>query len=193
VSETPEERLVEPGSRSEWRSWLEAHGAEQRGVWLVLHKGKGQPLAYSEAVEEALAAGWIDGKAKTVDAARYKIWITPRKQGSVWSPSNKERVARLTAAGLMTPRGEAAVEAAKADGSWTALDEVIALEIPADLREALEGDPAAADFFARFPASAQRIILHWILQARSPNTRQRRIEETVSLAAKNIRAPQPRR
>jgi uncharacterized protein YdeI (YjbR/CyaY-like superfamily) len=182
--------LVEPGSRAEWRAWLAENNGRTGGVWLVLHKGADTPLSYPDAVEEALAAGWIDSKANKLDAARYKIWMAPRKRGSVWSPTNKERVAHLTQSGLMTARGIAVVEAAKADGSWTAWDGVMALEIPADLREALDADPAAADFFERFPASSKRIILEWIRQTKNPETRRQRIEETVSQAAKNIRAHQ---
>jgi len=185
-----EPESVEPRSRSEWRAWLGAHAQDPRGIWLVLHKGAGSPLPYSEAVEEALAAGWIDSKANKLDAARYKVWMAPRKRGSGWSPTNKERVARLTESGLMTARGLSVVEAAKADRSWTALDAVMALEIPPDLRNALDADPTAADFFERFPASSKRIILEWIRQTKNPETRRQRIEETVSQAAKNIRVHQ---
>jgi uncharacterized protein YdeI (YjbR/CyaY-like superfamily) len=183
-----EPRSVEPRGRSEWRAWLEEHREDAHGVWLVLHKGAGAPLVYSEAVEEALAAGWIDSKANKLDAARYKLWVAPRKRGSAWSPTNKERVARLTESGLMTARGLAVVEAAKADGSWTALDEVMALAIPTDLQEALNADSAASGFFERFPPSSKRIILEWIRQTKNPETRRRRIEETVESAARNIRA-----
>ncbi len=180
--------LVEPGSRAEWRAWLAEHEGRAGGIWLVLQKGAGAPLSYPEAVEEALAAGWIDSKANKLDAMRYRVWLAPRKRGSGWSPTNKERVARLTESGLMTSRGLAVVEAAKSDGSWTALDAVMALEIPTDLREALDADPAAADLFERFPASSKRIILEWIRQTKNPETRKQRIAETVSSAANNIRA-----
>ena len=63
-----------------------------RGVWLVLHKGRDAPLTYEEAVEEALAAGWIDSRTNKLDAERYKLWMAPRKKGSGWASSNKERV-----------------------------------------------------------------------------------------------------
>jgi uncharacterized protein YdeI (YjbR/CyaY-like superfamily) len=192
VTGNAEERLVEPLSRSQWRAWLAEHAEDRRGVWLVLHKGKQAPMTYTEAVEEALAAGWIDSKVKTIDAIRYRIWMAQRKPGSLWSPRNKERVARLEAAGLMTARGAGVVEAAKADGSWNALDPILAGEIPADLSEALAADRDAADFFAGLPESAKRITLYWISEAKTPETRQRRIREAVSLAGKSLRAPQPR-
>ena len=188
-----EKRLVEPASRSEWRAWLGAHAEDHEGVWLVLHKGRGVPLTYTEAVEEALAAGWIDSRANKLDAERYKLWVAPRKRGSVWAPSNKDRVARLTQRGLMTPRGLGIVDAAKLDGSWTSLDEVMALRVPADLQEAFEGNPEAAENFDRFPASSKRMILDWIRQAKRPETRRRRVEEAVGSAAENIRAHHWRR
>ena len=190
MAEPVERRSFEPASRSEWRAWLREHAEDREGVWLVLHKGREKPLDYTEAVEEAVAAGWIDSRANKLDATRYKLWVAPRKRGSVWAPSNKERVARLTEAGLMTPRGLAIVEAAKADGSWSAIDAVMALESPPDLQAALAADPAAADNFERFPASAKQTILAWIGQARTPETRRRRVEETVESAARNVRAHQ---
>ena len=131
-------RSVEPSSRSEWRAWLAAHSGEDHGVWLVLRKGTSVPLSYDEAVEEAIAAGWVDSKANRLDEQRYKLWIAPRRSGSGWSRLNKERVQRLVASGAMTAAGLAAVAAAKADGSWESLDKGLALEIPPDLASALE-------------------------------------------------------
>lgn len=116
------------------------------------------------------------------------LWFAPRKPGSGWSRPNKERVARTIAAGLMAPAGEAKVEAARADGSWQALDDVLALEVPPDLTEALAADPDALRHFEAFPPSSKRIILEWISQTKDPETRRRRIEETVTLAAQGIRA-----
>jgi uncharacterized protein YdeI (YjbR/CyaY-like superfamily) len=185
-----EERAVEPHSRAEWRAWLAAHAEDGRGAWLVLHKGRPAPLTYEEAVEEALAAGWIDSKANKLDAARYKLWVAPRKRGSVWAGSNKERVARLSRQGLMTPRGLAIVEAAKADGSWNALDGVMALEIPPELMEALGADPNAAAFFEGMTPSQKRIVLEWIREARTAETRRKRIRETVESAARGLRPHQ---
>jgi uncharacterized protein YdeI (YjbR/CyaY-like superfamily) len=185
-----EERAVEPLSRAEWRAWLAAHAEDGRGVWLVLHKGRPAPLTYEEAVEEALAAGWIDSRANKLDAARYKLWVAPRKRGSIWAGSNKERVARLSEQKLMTPRGLAIVEAAKADGSWNALDGVMALEIPPELREALGADPGAAGFFEGLTPSQKRIVLAWIREAKTAETRGKRIRETVESASRGLRPHQ---
>jgi uncharacterized protein YdeI (YjbR/CyaY-like superfamily) len=117
--------LVEPGSRAELREWLEANHATSDGVWLAVGK-KGNTfttLTYDDAVEEALCFGWIDSVTGRLDDARYKLRFTPRRRGSGWARSNKARVAKLAEQGLLTPAGIAVIEAAKADGSWNALDD----------------------------------------------------------------------
>lgn len=187
MSDDAGERRVEPRSRQEWRAWLAEHGDDGVGTWLVIHKGHSGPLTYEEAVEEAVAAGWIDSKAYKVDGLRYQLWMAPRKKRSVWAPSNKRRVARLTELGLMTERGKAVVEAAKANGSWESLDAVMALDVPTDLAEALAASPAAAQNFARFSPSVKRMILQWLQQARKPETRERRIADIAASAAQNAK------
>ena len=181
-----------PKTRAEWRAWLEQNHGRAEGVWLVTYKkGTGKPrLEYGEAVEEALCFGWVDSKPAKVDAKRSALWFAPRKPGSRWSGPNKERVARLTAAGLMAPAGLAKVEAAKRDGAWSALDAVEALEVPPDLARALAERPPAAENFSAFPRSVKRGILEWIVAARRAETRARRVEETARLAAENKRANQ---
>ena len=183
-----DKRSFEPSSRAQWREWLGLHCTDDAGVWVILHKGDDVPLTYEDAALEALAIGWIDSKPNKLDDRRYKLWVAPRKPGSGWSRVNKDRVASLLESGLLTERGLAVVEAAKADGSWEALDSVLALEIPDDLRAALDLDEDAAGYFDAFPPSSKRIILEWIGQTKNPDTRKRRVEETVELAAQNIRA-----
>jgi uncharacterized protein YdeI (YjbR/CyaY-like superfamily) len=187
---TADYERIHPLSRAEWRRWLEANHASARGVWLVSYKARaGKPrLPYEDIVEEALCFGWIDSREKSLDADRLLLAMTPRKKGSAWARSNKERVERLIAQGRMTPAGMATIEAAKADGSWTALDAVEALEVPTDLAEALAASPVASANFDAFPASARRMILWWIVSAKRPETRARRIEDTVREAAQNRRA-----
>jgi uncharacterized protein YdeI (YjbR/CyaY-like superfamily) len=178
-------------SRAQWRHWLEAHHERAAGVWLVrFKKGKGPHVAYDEVVEEALAFGWIDSRPRALDEQRSQLLITPRKQGSRWSRANKERVAGLRARGLMTAAGEAAVRRSEADGTWDALDEVEMLEEPDDLRRALDAQPLARNSWDAFPRSTRRAILEWIIAARRPETRAKRITDTVEKAARNIRANQ---
>lgn len=177
--------LVEPADRAEWRAWLAANGASSTGVWLAVGK-KGNArtkLTYDDAVEEALAFGWIDSTVHRLDADRYRQLYTPRKPGSIWARSNKERVARLTDAGLMTDAGVAAVERARADGSWDILDQVEALLIPPDLADALADDEDAARGWDALPQSGRKQLLYWIMSAKRPQTRARRIAQTVEAAA----------
>jgi uncharacterized protein YdeI (YjbR/CyaY-like superfamily) len=186
---------VHPLTRADWRAWLEANHARPEGVWLISYKkATGKPrFEYEEAVEEALCFGWIDSKPNKLDDERSLLWFAPRKPGTGWSGPNKERIERMSAAGLMAPAGLARVEAAKRDGSWSALDAVEALEIPSDLATALAAHPPASSYFEAFPRSVKRGILEWISHARTPETRARRIEETARLAAANIRVNQWRK
>lgn len=181
-----------PLSRAEWRAWLAANHTRQEGVWLISYKqATGKPrVDYNESVEEAICFGWIDSKANKLDDERSMLWFAPRKAGTGWSKSNKDRVARLLQAGLMAAAGLAKVEAAQRDGSWYALDAVEALEIPPDLAEALAAYAAAQANFDAFPRSVKRGILEWIASAKKPDTRANRVAETARLAAENRRANQ---
>lgn len=179
-------------SRAEWRAWLAEHHATVRGVWAVTYKKSsgGPHMPYEDLVEEALAFGWIDSQARSIDAERTALLMTPRKPKSAWSRPNKERVERLLAAGLMTPAGLAAIETAKANGAWTAIDSAQALEEPDELKLALDATPDARRHWDAFPPSTRRAILEWISAARTDATRARRVEETARLAAQNVRANQ---
>jgi uncharacterized protein YdeI (YjbR/CyaY-like superfamily) len=134
--------------------------------------------------------GRVDSKPNKLDDERSLLWFAPRKGGTGWSKPNKERVERMLAAGKMAPAGLAKVEAAQADGTWTLLDEVEMLTIPADLAAALGAQPHAAENFDAFPRSVKRGILEWILQAKRPETRTARVAETATLAAQGKRANQ---
>lgn len=184
------ENSVHALSRDEWRQWLEQYHMQPTGVWLVTYKkASGKPrVTYDEAVEEALCFGWIDSKPGKLDDERSMHWFAPRKPGTGWSRLNKQRIAALTEAGKMTPAGLAKVAAAQQDGSWNALDAVEALEIPADLQQKFVLSPQAQAHFEAFPRTAKRAILEWIAGAKKPETRAKRIAETVELAAQNKRA-----
>lgn len=178
---------VVPRSRSEWRNWLVDNHDRSAGVWLMYFKRHtGEPtVTYDEVVEEVLCFGWIDSRVKTVDDRCYLQWMTPRKPGSVWSKVNKARIEKLIAEGQMTPAGLKAIDAARADGSWTLLDAAEDLRVAPDLQAALDALPPAADNFAAFSRTAKRNILWWIESARRAETRARRIAETVAAAAEN--------
>ncbi len=186
---------VHPGSRAAWRAWLAEHHERPEGVWLVYYKkAAGVPdVTYVEAVEEALCFGWVDSKGNVLDDRRTMLWMAPRKPGSGWAATNKARVARLEAEGLMHPAGQAKVDAARADGSWALLDTVERLEVPTDLTEAFARHPGSAAHYDAFPPSARKAILDWIQQAKRPETRAKRVEEAARLAAENVRANQWKR
>jgi uncharacterized protein YdeI (YjbR/CyaY-like superfamily) len=143
---------------------------------------------YSEAVEEALCFGWIDSRPGTLDTERYRLYVAPRKPGSVWSKLNKQRIRKLVKEGRMTSAGLVKIEAARKDGSWNTLDEIDRLVMPADLLEQLSANEDAKRNFEGFSTSSKKIILFWIASAKREETRQKRIEETVRLAAQNIKA-----
>ena len=176
--------------RAALRAWLEESAATSTGVWLVVGKGADRTITYAEIVEELLCFGWIDGQGRSLDERASLQYVAPRKPGSGWSGPNKERVERLTAAGLMRPPGIAAVEAAKASGRWSALDEVELGVEPPELAAALDAVPPARTAWDGFPRSARQAILGWISTARTAPTRERRIALTVSEAAEGRRANQ---
>jgi uncharacterized protein YdeI (YjbR/CyaY-like superfamily) len=183
---------IQPESRTAWHQWLQEHHDQSKGVWLVRYKRPtGKPrIEYEDAVEEALCFGWIDSTARTLDDQRSMIWFTPRKPKSGWAASNKKRVERLLAAGLLQPAGLAKVKQAKTDGSWYLLDSAENLDIPADLAAALAAYPSAKANFDAFPDSVKKTTLGWIRLAKRAETRAARVDETARLASKGIRVGQ---
>lgn len=185
-----ERPLLAPHDRAELRAWLEANHATSEPVRLAIGK-KGNRvtgLTYDDAVEEGLCYGWIDGTTHRLDDDRYTVLFARRRPGGTWARSNKARVERLAAAGLMRPEGIAAVEAARADGSWGLLDDVDALVVPDDLAAALASVAGAADGFDGLSASSRKMTLYWIASAKRPETRAKRIAATAAAAAEG-RAP----
>jgi uncharacterized protein YdeI (YjbR/CyaY-like superfamily) len=172
-------------TRDEWRAWLAENHATSPGVWLVTwKKSSGRPvLDYDEKVEEALAWGWIDTKGMSVDDERTRLVMCPRRSGSGWSRPNKERVARLEEQGLMQPAGRAVIAAAKADGSWTLLDDVEDLIVPPDLAAAFDRHPGSRAQWDGFAKSPRKIMLTWLVTAKRPETRATRVEKVAAEAA----------
>ncbi|WP_328450001.1 YdeI/OmpD-associated family protein [Amycolatopsis sp. NBC_00438] len=183
--------VVQVTSVAQWREWLASRGTAT-SVWLVIRrKHSGAPgVLVHEAMEQALCFGWIDSKALRRDAESTYLCFTPRNPKSTWSRVNRDRVARLTAAGMMTPAGQAMVDLARRTGTWDALAEAQDGVVPPDLARAF--DPVGAGHFAAFPPSSRRLILEWIAKAKRPETRQRRIATTAELARENVRAAHPK-
>lgn len=190
MEQVKKENEFYPKSRSEWRKWLEKNHGKQPYVWLIMYKkDSGKPsVYYEEAVEEALCFGWIDSKPNKRDAESWLQFFNPRKPKSGWSAINKERIKRLTATGKMTPAGLAKIELAKQNGSWTTLDSIEALEMPAVLKKALSKNKLALKNFESFPPSAKKALYQWVQFAKTNATRDKRVLEIVSKAAEGKRA-----
>ncbi|MQA82786.1 MAG: hypothetical protein GEV10_30760 [Streptosporangiales bacterium] len=182
-------RTFQAADRAQWRAWLRDNGETADEIWLILqHAGSSTPnVRHDEAIEEALCFGWIDSLARKRDAESWCLRFTPRNPRGAWSNVNRALVERLTAQGLMTPRGQAAVDLAKRTGTWTLLADAQNGVVPDDLREMLAADETAAGHFHAFPPSTRRAILEWISRAKRPETRRRRLERTVETAARNLR------
>lgn len=181
-----------PKNRNEWRKWLQQFGTAKTHVWLILYKkGTGVPtISYDEVVEEALCFGWIDSKPNKRDTESYYLFIAPRKNKSPWSAANKQRIEKLLKEKRITKAGLEKIEAAKLDGSWTLLDNIEALQMPAGLQMAFSKNKKASGHFNDFPPGVKKQIYQWIENAKTNPTKQKRITETVKLAAQNIRANQ---
>lgn len=180
-------------SRAELRAWLVSHFQQQESIWLVTFKKASQTpsVPYDDIVEEALCFGWVDSLPRKLDEERSMLLLSPRKRGSSWSAVNKRRVEKLVALGLMTEAGLRKIHDAQEDGSWSFLDDVETLELPEDLRHALECVAGAANNFAAFSKSSRRGILEWIKNAKQSATRAKRLQETARLAGLNIKANHP--
>jgi uncharacterized protein YdeI (YjbR/CyaY-like superfamily) len=181
----PDYLQVQPKSRQAWRAWLQKHHASSSGTWLVFaKKHTGLPtVSYNDAVEEALCFGWIDGLMHPVDDTFYKQLFTPRKATSRWAASNKARVEKMIAAGLMTTAGMKMVELARSSGTWNAFEAVDAMIVPPDLERALKVTPRARKGFDACTPGMKKRWLYYLNDAKRPETRARRIAVIVDAAA----------
>ena len=167
-----------------FEAWLEAHGSSAPGLWLKLAK-KGAPdptLSKGEAIDAALCHGWIDGQLNKYDDHYWLVRFTPRTRGSTWSEVNRTRAIELTAEERMRPAGLDQIEAAKADGRWTAAyAPASTAEVPPDLATALAASPDASAFFATLKGANRYAILYRIGAVKKAETRARKISEFVAM------------
>lgn len=181
-----------PTSQRAWRAWLKANHDKEESVWLVMYKKSSeQPtIDWSAAVDEALCFGWVDSVRKSIDEERFMNFFTKRKPKGTWSKINKDKVKQLIEEGRMFPAGLAAIETAKRNGSWTMLDTVDKLTIPKDLTAAFKAHPGSKAYFNSLSKSVKKMLLQWILFAKRPETRQKRITEIATLAARQKKPKQ---
>jgi len=169
-----------------WSKWLAAHHASAPGVWLKIAKAKASSASinYAQALEVALAWGWIDGQKGKLDDAWWLQRFTRRKAKSPWSKINRAKAEALVAAGTMQPPGLAEVERAKSDGRWErAYDGARSSSVPADLAAALARNPRALAFFEALDSANRYAILYRVQAAQKPQTRAERITRFVAMCA----------
>jgi uncharacterized protein YdeI (YjbR/CyaY-like superfamily) len=165
-------------SRQQWRTWLRKHHAASRGVWLVFYKGRAvaRSISYEDSVREALCFGWIDSLIKRIDDGRYARKFTPRHPTSNWSDSNRKRWLQLKEARLLAAAGLAAAPTDMVCAPRRAIP-----NLPAYLAEALKANPKAWNFFQQLAPSYRRHFVAWIHVAKRPETRAKRILESIVL------------
>ena len=167
-------------TRAKWRAWLAKHHKSNRGVWLVFHKAHTgvQSMPYEDFVRAALCFGWIDSLVKRLDDDRFAIKVTPRKATSRWSDINRRRWTELNAAGRLTPAGLAASPTENRYAPKPSIP-----ELPSYIRKAIKSNPDAWTFFQKLPRRERRNFVVWIHIAKRPETRERRIRESIVLLA----------
>jgi uncharacterized protein YdeI (YjbR/CyaY-like superfamily) len=142
-------------------------------------------VSKSDAIDCALAYGWVDGQLGGIDAHYFKTRFSPRRPKSPWSQINRQRVEQLGQAGLMHPRGRAQVDQAKADGRWAAAYPGQSKAAPdADLDAALNAEPAARELFDALDSANRFAILYRVQQAKTPEKRAAKIAEMVSMLSR---------
>jgi uncharacterized protein YdeI (YjbR/CyaY-like superfamily) len=170
--------------RKAWRSWLQDHHDDRKGIWLVFYKKHTNTatVAYDEAVEEAICFGWIDGLIQRIDEDRCARKFTPRAPQSTWSALNVGRAKKMIREGRMTPAGTEKFRRARVRTSGPPPAQA---SLPPELSERLQAQPAAFANFTALAPSHRRRYVGWILSAKRPETRARRLEEALALLAKN--------
>lgn len=167
-------------TRRAWRAWLSTHHASSPGIWLVFHKNHAgvTSIAYEDAVRAALCFGWIDSLVKRLDDDRYARKFTPRKPASKWSDINRTRWAELDAAGLLAAPGRAAAPTGNRYATHPSIP-----TLPAYIARAFKADARAWRHFQALAPTYRRHFVAWIHTAKRPDTRERRIRESIALLA----------
>ena len=167
-------------SRKDWRAWLAKHHASSPGIWFVFYKSHtGQKsIPYEDMVREALCFGWIDSLIKRLDDDRYAIKVTPRQSTSKWSNLNRKRWAELEVEDLLTAAGLAA---APTNNTYAAKPDIP--DLPNYIAKAFQEDTRAWKFFQELAPGYRRYFVAWIHTAKRPETREKRIRESIRLLA----------
>ncbi len=175
---------------AEFRAWLHENHSTSQGIYLIFYTvaHENDSMRWEEAVRVAICYGWIDSTVKSLGQGRRRQYFCPRNPKSVWSKVNKNNIKELQAGGLMHRIGNAAINVAKKNGSWTALDEVENGVVPNDLQEAFNNCPSAFKNYQSFTRGQRKSFLYWLNQAKRVETRQKRIAEIIELCGQNIKS-----
>ncbi|MEM6847268.1 MAG: YdeI/OmpD-associated family protein [Pseudomonadota bacterium] len=182
---------VEIASAAALWDWLEANHSSADTVWMVTFK-KAVPdkfVSTGEVLDALVAYGWIDGIRRKLDDERTMQLISPRKTEH-WAKTYKDRAAALIPGGRVQAAGLKSIEAGKASGLWTFMDDVDALVVPDDLRKTLDKTAGAASFFDNAAPSYRRNVLRWIKLAKTEPTRRKRLDQTATYSARGEKIPQ---
>jgi uncharacterized protein YdeI (YjbR/CyaY-like superfamily) len=184
-------------SAEEFGAWLEDHASSDDVLWVGFHrKDTGVPsMTWEQSVDEALCHGWIDGLRQKVDDDRFRIRFTRRRDGSRWSQRNIDRVAALSSEGRMTPRGLAAYEARSDERSGASTSAMTAAppELPPEYEARLRENADAWSFLEDQPPGYRNLALHWVMDAKREQTRDRRLQRLIDDAANGLRIKELRR
>jgi uncharacterized protein YdeI (YjbR/CyaY-like superfamily) len=173
----------------EWREWLHDNHNVIEGVYLIFYKvdHEKDSMRWEEAVKVALCYGWIDSTVKSLGEGKRRQYFTPRNPKSVWSALNKKYIKELIASNLMHQSGIETIQIAKENGSWTTLDAVENGIIPEDLQLEFDKNPKAFENYQNFAPSYRKSYLYWLNDAKRETTRQKRIQEIITLCSQNIK------
>jgi uncharacterized protein YdeI (YjbR/CyaY-like superfamily) len=188
------ESILELSRVGEWSAWLTSNHTRSQGVLLRIPKnGAKTAITYTEALDVALAWGWIDSQKRALDADAWLQRFSPRKANSPWSKINRAKAEALIAAGAMQAPGLAEVERAKRDGRWErAYDGARSASVPPDLAAAFARSARARAFFATLDSANRYAILYRVQTAKKPETRAARIERFVEMCAQHETLHPPR-
>ncbi|MFH5831970.1 YdeI family protein [Halalkalibaculum sp. DA384] len=182
-------------TQNDFRTWLEKHHNSKEVLWIGLYKvssGK-QSIRWSEAVEEALCFGWIDGLRKSIDDERYKIRFTPRKPDSHWSQKNIDTSEQLIEEDRMQPAGLEAYRQRDENNTAQASYEQDEVSLKKEYEDKIRSSPKAWKFFRELAPGYTRTSIHWVMSAKKEETRQRRLRVLIESCENGQKVPPLRR
>ncbi len=175
---------------TEFRSWLHINHSQREGIYLIFYSvgHQNDSMRWEEAVKVALCYGWIDSTVKSLGDGKRRQYFCRRKPKSVWSKVNKKYIEDLQSKEMMHESGIKAVEIAKENGSWIALDDVEEGIVPLDLKRVFDQNPTTYTNFQKFTRGQRKSYLYYLYQAQREATRQKRIAEIILCCEQNIKS-----